>query len=450
LSLGFGGTPGCRAGEEKPQYGHQLEFIFCFFTLNHNIDAGVSPLRRLAIRRIEPCHDVRLALQRLPPPYANHYGVVPPPPPAALPSIIPVADRYLAATNALTKLDTLVSELQDPWLVSRVLIRREAIASSAIEGTNSTLDELLSIEETGGGGGDNEAGRAAAQVRDYAMCLDAVIPEARRQGPSVFTEQLIGDLHRSVMKEDSAYSDTPGELRTKVVWIGGRGDIAYSTYNPAPPDSVAGCLRDNLAYMRGETDETVPAPLITRMAVAHAHFEAVHPFADGNGRVGRLLLPLPMAAAGQIPLYLSPYVEANRDAYHAALKAAQQRHLWHEIIGFVADAITGSVDELLMTRRALAGLRAIWLSRQRFRSGSAALRALDILPHYPVITVGRLARLLDVSWKQAATATEQLTAAGILEERTGYRRNRLFATREALSVINRPFGEEPVLPEETV
>jgi Fic family protein len=185
--------------------------------------------------------------------------------------------------------------------------------------------------------------------------------------------------------------------------------------------------------------------LITRMAVAHAHFEAVHPFADGNGRVGRLLLPLIMAAAGHIPLYLSAYIEANRDAYYAALKAAQQRHLWHEIIGFIADAITGSVDELLATRRALTELRANWIMRRRFRAGSAALRALDVLPHYPVITVGRLAGLLDVSWRQAADAAGQLVAVGILEERTGYRRNRLFAVREALSIINRPFGEEPAL-----
>lgn len=387
-----------------------------------------------------------MALRRLPPPYANHYGVVPTPPPTAPPSIIPVAGRFDAAMRALARLDTLVSELQYPWLVSRILIRQEAVSSSAIEGTNSTLDELLSVEETDGGDDNSEARRTAAQVRNYALCLDAIVPDARQQGPSVFTEHLIADLHRSVMRGDTDYPGTSGEIRDKVIWIGGRGDIAYSTYNPTPPDCVAGCLRDNVAYMRGETDETLPPPLITRMAVAHAHFEAVHPFADGNGRVGRLLLPLMMAAAGQTPLYLSPYIEANRDAYYIALKEAQQRHLWHEIIGFVADAVTGSVDELLTTRRALMDLRAIWLARRRFRSGSAGLRALDILPHYPVITVNRLAALLDVTWKQAARGAEQLATAGILEERTGYRRNRLFAAREALSIINRPFGEEPVLP----
>jgi Fic family protein len=182
------------------------------------------------------------------------------------------------------------------------------------------------------------------------------------------------------------------------------------------------------------------------MAVAHAHFEAVHPFADGNGRVGRLLLPLMMAAEGQVPLYLSPFIEANRTAYYAALKAAQQRLEWHEVVGFLADAIAGTVDELLTTRRALENIRHIWLSRRRFRAGSAALRALDFLPHYPVATVGRLAVLLDVSWPQAAQAASQLVEVGILEERTGYRRNRLFTAREALAIINRPFGEEPILP----
>jgi Fic family protein len=348
--------------------------------------------------------------------------------------------------TALARLDTLASELRDPWLVSRILPRREAVSSSAIEGTNSTLDELLSIEETESGDNDSKARQTAAQVRDYALCLDAIVPDARQCGPSVFTEQLIHDLHRSVMRGDADYPETPGDIRNKVVWIGGRGDIAYSTYNPTPPKDVAACLGDNVAYMRGEADGTPPPPLITRMAVAHAHFEAVHPFANGNGRVGRLLLPLMMAAAGQTPLYLSPYIEANRDAYYAALKETQQRHLWHEIIGFVADAVTGSVDELLTTRRALADLRATWLSRRNFRTGSAALRALDVLPHYPVITVSRLATLLNVSWKQAAHAAGQLATAGILEERTGYRRNRLFTAREALSIINRPFGEEPILP----
>nr|WP_294502493.1 Fic/DOC family N-terminal domain-containing protein [uncultured Rhodopila sp.] len=387
------------------------------------------------------CHQVRQALKRLPPPFANHYGVVPLPPPAASPSIAPVMREIQAASAALARLETLTSELGDPWLVSRILMRREAVSSSAIEGTNSTLDELLAVEETG----DTRGQEAARQVKDYALCLDAAVPMATSLGPSVFTAGLISELHRSVMQSETGYPGTPGEPRTRVVWIGGR-DIAYSTYNPTPPEDIGHCLGDTIAYMRGEADETWPPHIIIRMAVAHAHFEAVHPFADGNGRVGRLLLPLLMAAQGHAPLFLSPYIEAHRSAYYAALKAAKQRLLWHEIIGFVCDAVTGSVAELLATRRALQDLRTIWLSRRKFRSGSAALRALDVLPHYPVVTTRRLAALLQVSAAQAGQAVQQLMEAGILRERTGYRRNRLFAAAEALSIINRPFGEDPILP----
>lgn len=177
------------------------------------------------------------------------------------------------------------------------------------------------------------------------------------------------------------------------------------------------------------------------MAVAHSHFEAVHPFRDGNGRVGRLLLPLMMAAEGNAPLYLSPYIEANKPAYYAALKASQQRHDWQAMIGFVANAVTGTVSELLATRRALAELAGEWKSRRAFR-------ALGLLSDYPMITIGRLASELGVSWAQASAAVGQLVSVGILLERTGYSRNRLFAATEVLALINRPFGEEPVAGED--
>ena len=114
----------------------------------------------------------------------------------------------------------------------------------------------------------------------------------------------------------------------------------------------------------------------------------------------------------------------------------------------MADAVVATVSELIVTRAALAELQKIWLLRRRFRSGSAATRTLALLPHYPIITVGRLASILEISWPQASRAVEQLMSVGILVERTGYRRNRLFAASEALTIINRPFGDEVVLPEE--
>jgi Fic family protein len=239
----------------------------------------------------------------------------------------------------------------------------------------------------------------------------------------------------------------PGELRKIVAWIGGAGHIANSIYNPTPPDHIPACLAETMTYMRCEGLQAMVQSLIVRMSVAHSHFEAVHPFRDGNGRVGRLLLPLMMAAEGLTPIYLSPYIEAHKQAYYDALKAAQQRLEWQEPIGFVSDAIVATVNELLTTRDALRRLGAIWRNRRRFRKDSGAERALDVLPHYPVLTIRRLSRLLGISTPAATTAVEQLIEAGILVERTGYARNRVFTATDALIIINRPFGQEAVVPE---
>ncbi|MGB8841149.1 MAG: Fic/DOC family N-terminal domain-containing protein [Aliidongia sp.] len=394
------------------------------------------------MRRDDLSHDVRQRLTRYGSPFDAHYGVVPAPPPEHVVSTMEIRACCEAAERALAVIETLASNLPDPWLVSRILLRREAVSSSAMENTNATLDELLSVEE----GGAPDASSTALQVRDYALALDELIPEARRCGPAMFTVDLVARLHAAAMRGDGNYLDSPGNLRTSVVWIGGKGDIAYSTFNPQPPGDVRPCLEQTMAYLRCEGMQTMHQSLLTRMAIAHAHFEAVHPFRDGNGRVGRLLLPLMMAAEGTVPLFLSPYIEANRDAYYAALKAAQQRLEWPAIIGFMADAVVGTVAELLATRSALDQLGRIWRTRRKFRNGSAALRALDHLSHYPVVTVTRLTKILDITFPAAAAAVNQLTETGILTERTGYRAHRISVAREALSIINRPFGEEPILP----
>jgi Fic family protein len=393
------------------------------------------------VKRDELTHAVREQLRRLPPPFASHYGVVPLPPPESSIPLEGVLPRLVAAEAAMARIDTLATELKDTYLISRMLPRREAISSSSIEGTNSTLDELLSIEETGGGGQDD----AAVQVRDYARALDEFIPRAQKEKHRIFTTELAQKLHKAVMAGDTSYKDDPGALRTNVVWIGGV-DIARSTYNPTPPDYIAACLEQSMDYMRFEGMQQMTQNLIVRMAIAHSHFEAVHPFRDGNGRVGRLLLPLMMAAENRTPVYLSPYIESNKQAYYNSLKAAQQRLEWHEPAGFLADAIVGTANELDATRGALSKLRNLWLERRKFRQGSAALLALDHLPEYPVLTVKRLAELLGVSIPAATQAVELLTAAHILTERTGYARNRVFAAGEALLIINRPFGEDPILP----
>jgi Fic family protein len=395
------------------------------------------------MRRDDLAHPVRERLKRYPEPYGSHYGVVPLPPPEGFINLGEYGPVHYQAAEAIGRLDVYAKELSDPYILSRILTRREAISSSAIEGTHSTLDELLSLEETEEGSRSHEV----PQVRNYALALDQFIPRARTEGSDLFTLELVRDLHQAVMRGDTAYRDISGEFRQVVVWIGGRGDIAYSTYNPAPPDDVTGSLEQTIAYMRGTGPEVVNQTLLTRMAIAHAHFEAVHPFRDGNGRVGRLLLPLMMAAEGHVPLYLSPFIEANKQEYYTALKAAQQRLQWEVLVGLLAQAMVGTADELMATRHALADLQRLWKSRAKFRANSGAERALSILPHYPVVTIKRLAERLAVSYPAAASATDQLVAAGILIEQTGYERNRIFVAKEALSIVNRPYGADPILPE---
>ena len=384
-------------------------------------------------------HAVRDRLVRYPEPYANHYGVVPVRPPENVLPIQEAAPAHERALTALGRVQVLAEQIPDPYVISRTLSRREAVDSSAIEGTNSTLNELLEVEEQE----NDDARDAARQVRDYALTLDRLLPQATEAGVDIFTIGLIEELHREAMKHDPDYRDEPGQLKTIVNWIGGTGHIANSTYNPAPPDRVAECLGETAAYMRCEGMQAMTQSLITRMAVAHAHFEAVHPFSDGNGRVGRLLLPMMMAAEGQVPLYLAPYIAANRDGYYAGLKSAQQRLEWAPLVGYLSDAITGTVDELFATRAAIKALREDWLARRKYRGGSAALRTLDLLIDYPVITMKRLADKLGISRPQALGAINQLVDTGVLAERTGYRRNRIFAAEEVLAIVNRPFGSLP-------
>ncbi len=378
-------------------------------------------------------------LERLPPPFQAHYGVVPLPPPESIP-MYELNAPAASAIEAIGRLDAIVSASPQPFLATRILHRQEALSSSAIEGTQSTLDEILELDATGA-----DSGQAAArQVRSYSLTLERFLALLQRDGRSALTLDLVRSLHRDIMSTDPGYEDPPGEFRQRVVWIGGgRLDIAHSTFNPPPPGRVLDCMNDHLRFLREDGDVVQPLPLPIRMALGHAHFEAIHPFRDGNGRVGRILLPLQMAAEGHAPLFLAPYLEAHRSDYYAALKEAQQRLSLHPLCELFCLAIVAAVKEVEETMRALSALRQRWAVAVSFRQGSSARRALDLLSSWPVLTVARLSELLGVSFQAANDAVERLTQAGILTERTGYQKNRIFAAKDVLHIVNRPFGTPP-------
>lgn len=378
---------------------------------------------------------IRSRAKRLPPPHDAHYGVVPPPPPETI-SQYEINQDCAEAIAAIAKLDLMMLGSQS-FVATRLLTRREAVSSSSIEGTQSTLDEILELEEHGSGSARAEA----KQVRSYSLSLEHSLGIVRAGGRQAFSVELIRGIHRELMSNDPSYSDPPGDFRTRTVWIG-QGGIEYSTYNPPPHDDVSACMEDHVRFLRGDgMDLFLPLPV--RMAIAHAHFEGIHPFRDGNGRVGRLLLPLMMAAEGHQPLFIAPYLEAHRQHYYEALQEAQQHWRWDPIVRLVCHAIVRSLEEATATHAALTQLPAIWRPKVRLRERSTALRALAILADWPVLTVDRMAKLLNVSFQAANEAVKVLVPLGILQERTGYQHNRIFVAPNVLRIMNRPFGQPP-------
>jgi Fic family protein len=387
---------------------------------------------------------VRGRLVRLPPPHDAHYGVHVLPPPTELTLPAGSIGRIHRAAAALAQLDSLAAIRPATFHLTRVLLRDEATRSSAIEGTQTTLDELLNAEaaiEDLESDGEVEATRdEIATIRAYAMAL-----EARLAKPAPLDAAAILSLHRDVFARSEEFArgrkGRPGTWRDRSVWIGGGVDIARSTFNPPPHPLVPDLVQEHVAWLK-ET-ASGPAVLATpiRLALAHAHFEAIHPFNDGNGRISRMLLSLMLAAEGHVPVPLSRVLEADRRAYYDALREAQQKLDFVPLALLMCDAIEASAEQALAVDRMLSRLPAAWREQSRWpgrrapRQDAAATRLLELLPYHPVVTVGQVARRLEVSDQAANLAVQGLVQAGILRERTGWRRNRVFVCREAIAAI---------------
>jgi Fic family protein len=278
------------------------------------------------------------------------------------------------------------------------------------------------------------------------------VEAVKSDGLAVLTPAFLCDLHKHVMQKDPTFAGVAGRLRRPgrpgdVVQIGSLGRKEDSIYNPAPPQQVKRCLDQVLEWMSDESvlelgDAGMGMALPIRMAVGHAHFEAVHPFSDGNGRIGRMLWALQMVAAGRLPLYLSSYVEADRTEYGAALQEAQKKLKYRRIIEFVCRAMIASCAEEADTQRALHDLPVEWSRRGKFRCGSSAARSLILLLKMPLLTIKMLAAELGVSLQAASDGINRLESAGVVRDRSGHGRRRIYAAEEVISVLARPFGAD--------
>ena len=357
------------------------------------------------------------------------YVPAPLPPPLAWSEALTVA--LSSADRAIGRLAGEGRRLRNPHLLIRPFVRREAVLSSRIEGTQATLGELLAVEA----GAAVE--RSPADLREVGNYVAALEYGVERLGTLPLSLRLVREMHERLMRGVRGDSAAPGEIRRSQNWIGPPGStLADATYVPPPPSELMGCLDPWERFLH---DQTLP-PLV-HAALVHSQFEAIHPFLDGNGRVGRLLITLLLVEWGVIPsplLYLSAYFEATREEYYARLLGVTERGEWGEWLAYFLRGVTLQSEDAVDRSRRIDGLLEDWrreLSADRSRYPE---RALDLFAENPFQTVRRVADRLDVAFTTAQRAVDRLAGVGAVVRVGSERRNRLFCARAVLDVLEEP------------
>jgi Fic family protein len=341
-----------------------------------------------------------------------------------------LAVNLSAADRALGQLAGVGGGLPNPHLLIGPFVRREAVLSSQIEGTRASLSDLLLFEQSDAVENDVPDVR---EVSNYVRALEFGL-ERREEIPLGL--RLIKELHHHLMTGVRGGDKTPGEFRRVQNFIGSTNRIEEARFVPAATQVLDEALDAFEKYL--QTPATIP-PLV-RLALLHYQFEAIHPFNDGNGRIGRLLITLNLCVDGVLPqplLYLSAFLERHRQEYYERLLAVSQRGEWEEWIRFFLQGITEEAADAVARAARLLALQRDYRSRvQKARSSSLLIKLIDALFVTPAITAGGVGELLSITATPAQNALDRLIDAGILEEVTGQKRNRVYLAREIVRVID--------------
>lgn len=361
------------------------------------------------------------------------YAVIPLP----VPIHVDVPECFVLFALASRELEDLAVALKkNPAradLLLKMLNRREAVDSSQIEGTKTGFDGLLLHElEIGTENGqlDADASETFAYIRAFVMGCAAV----EQSGQQALTKELICRLHGELMAEQPRA--TPSQIRTVQNYIGIQLETAR--YVPPPATAVGRLLDDLESLLQYQPDGVMEVSILMCAAIAHAQFEAIHPFLDGNGRTGRLLLPLMLQAAGEPPIHLATFLKVRQQAYYDALLAVQTQLNWTPWVRLFLECVIASCRHTVQLLGVMQELQVKWqgsLVDQRKRKDAAVWRVVELLLGQPVITVNELVHRLGVSFPAANQAVNDLVAMDILRPANTQRRGRVFHAHEVMNAL---------------
>jgi Fic family protein len=360
---------------------------------------------------------------------------LPPTPPVDVTTLLPSLER---AQLALGRLDGVASILPDPHLFLYMYVRKEALLSSQIEGTQSSLSDLLLFEtdETPGVPIDD-----VAEVSCYVAALNQGLKLLREGLP--LSLRLIREIHAVLLSSGRGAGKQSGEFRTSQNWVGGpRPSLA--TFVPPPPNLVLDCLGDLERFIHAPT----PAiPTLLKAGLIHVQFETIHPFLDGNGRLGRLLITFLLCAEGMLRepiLYLSLYLKTHRQTYYDLLQRVREHGEWEPWLRFFLDGVAETAEGATDTARQILTLFAEDQTKIEAlgRRAGTLLRLHDLLKNRPLLSVATAGRELHLTHPTVGGAMEDLVKAGILRETTGRQRGRLFGYGRYIDILSR--GTEPL------
>lgn len=336
------------------------------------------------------------------------------------------------ALLALGRLDSLATLLPDTTLFLYAYIRKEAVLSSQIEGTQSSLSDLLlfELDEAPGVPIDD-----VVEVSNYVAALEHGLRQLR-EGFSL-SNRLIREIHGVLLSRGRGSEKSPGEFRRSQNWIGGTRP-GNATFVPPPPGLVPECMGDFERFLH---DERTDLPVLVKAGLAHVHFETIHPFLDGNGRVGRLLITFLLCHAGILHeplLYLSLYFKQNRSTYYTLLDTVRREGDWEAWLRFFLEGVRQTAEGAVDTARRLVSL--FQEDRKRIipygRRTNSALRVHDALKARPITSLPEACQRTGLSFPTAAGAMDLLAKLGIAREITGKERNRVFVYERYLAILN--------------